>query len=111
MHLRHLIIASAFLIASGITGSVPAQNSFSQNTDRPGGDYRSFDINGDAEACRETCDARAAMPRMELRQGSEQLARARTATGPLLAEDHGSTGPCQSVLHVRRSGRPKNRPG
>jgi hypothetical protein len=55
MHLRHLIIASAFIVASEIPGPASAQNSFSENTDRPGGDYRSFDINGDAEACRETC--------------------------------------------------------
>jgi PAN domain len=55
VHLRHLIIASAFIVASGIPGPALAQDAFSKNTDRPGGDYRSFDINGDAEACRETC--------------------------------------------------------
>jgi len=56
VRLRQQIIASAFLVACGIPGLASAQDSFSDNKDRPGGDYRSFDINGDAEACRETCE-------------------------------------------------------
>ncbi len=55
MHLRHLIAASAFF-AFAMSGAASAQDAFSDNIDRPGGDYRSFDINGDAEACRETCN-------------------------------------------------------
>jgi hypothetical protein len=51
------------------------------------------------------------MPRMELRQGSKQLAWAPEAIGPLLAEERGATGSCQSVLHIRHIRRPKNRPG
>jgi PAN domain len=53
MHIRHLIIASAFFVASGITG--PASAQFQVNTDMPGDDYRSFDLNGGAELCHTTC--------------------------------------------------------
>ena len=41
---------------SAIPGPALAQDSFSHNTNRPGGDYRSFDINGDADACRTVCE-------------------------------------------------------
>jgi hypothetical protein len=49
-------LAIFLLLPLGILGPASAQDSFSHNTDRPGGDYRSFDISGDAEACRETCE-------------------------------------------------------
>jgi hypothetical protein len=55
-HLRHLIIASAFIVASGLLTPASAQDGFSQGIDRPGGDYRNFAINGDAQACREVCE-------------------------------------------------------
>jgi hypothetical protein len=63
MHLRHLIIASAFVVASGIPGPASAQlegaAALVPNTDRPGGDYRNFNLNGGADACRDTCSREA----------------------------------------------------
>jgi PAN domain len=56
MHLHHLIVASALLVASGLSGPASAQNAFSNSIDRPGGDYRSFDTYDDAQACREICN-------------------------------------------------------
>lgn len=54
MTLRNLIIVAAFAIAaSGISSNASAQ--FLENTDMPGRDYRSFDINGGASRCRESC--------------------------------------------------------
>jgi hypothetical protein len=56
MHIRNLIIASAFVVASGIPGPASAQPPAPElNTDRPGGDYRSFDLNGGADVCQRTC--------------------------------------------------------
>ncbi|MGC2777938.1 MAG: PAN domain-containing protein [Bradyrhizobium sp.] len=57
MHLRRLIVASAFLAAWGLAAPASSQNfAFSDNIDRPGGDYRSFDSYDDAQACRQTCN-------------------------------------------------------
>ena len=55
MHLRPLIVATAFLVASAITGPASAQDAYSDDIDRPGGDYRSFNLDGNAQACREVC--------------------------------------------------------
>jgi len=56
MHLRHLVVASLVSIVCGLSGEASAQNAFSNNIDRPGGDYRSFDMFDDAQACRQTCN-------------------------------------------------------
>ena len=55
MHLSRLIIAFAFVVASGIPGLASAQG-FSRNIDRPGGDYLNFALDGDASTCRLACD-------------------------------------------------------
>ncbi|MGJ5176229.1 PAN domain-containing protein [Bradyrhizobium oligotrophicum] len=56
MHLRHLMVVSALLVASGMAPPVSAQDAFSTSIDRPGGDYRSFETFEDAQACRQTCN-------------------------------------------------------
>jgi len=56
VHLRKLIIASAFIVASGMPGPTSAGDGYSDGKDRPGGDYRSFDLKGDAQDCRNTCE-------------------------------------------------------
>jgi hypothetical protein len=61
MYFRHLMTASAFVVAFGIAAGASAQSIFDTpgvdppGTDRPGGDYRHFDIKGSADDCRETC--------------------------------------------------------
>lgn len=57
MCLRSLMIASAFVIAfAGIAGAALAQGeSFSRNTDRPGGDFRNVTLRGSAQDCQRLC--------------------------------------------------------
>jgi hypothetical protein len=57
MLLRQLIIASVFIIGFGIPGPASAQtvDTYTDNHDLPGGDYRNFDITGGADACRTAC--------------------------------------------------------
>ena len=55
MRVRHLIVASMLLVATGAQ-SASAQSTFVRNTDRPGGDYRNFEIKGGDAACREVCN-------------------------------------------------------
>ena len=50
-----LRLAICLLLPAGIPGPASAVDSFSKNTDLPGGDYRNFDIAGDADACRTAC--------------------------------------------------------
>jgi PAN domain len=56
MRLRHLIIASAFVAASGIPIPVTAQENFSPNTDRPGNDFRNIPLKGNANDCLKLCN-------------------------------------------------------
>lgn len=55
MSLRHVIVASAFVVVCALCSPASAQNEgFQPNTDRPGNDFGNFTI-GDAESCREAC--------------------------------------------------------
>ncbi|CAL76186.1 hypothetical protein; putative signal peptide [Bradyrhizobium sp. ORS 278] len=56
MHLRYLVAAAAFGLASALATPVSANDFFATSIDRPGGDYRSFDTFDDAQACRQTCN-------------------------------------------------------
>jgi hypothetical protein len=61
MPLLRMVVASAFIIVSGTLSTASAQGQgFSRSIDRPGGDYRNFDIQGagdaGAEACRAVCN-------------------------------------------------------
>jgi PAN domain len=59
MYLRSLIFASAFVITfSGIAGTAPAQGeNFSRNIDRPGNDFRTVPLRGNAQSCQRLCNA------------------------------------------------------
>jgi hypothetical protein len=54
MNIRPLLIVSAFLLA-GLTGPALSQPPQERNTDRPGNDYRDFDIAGTSNACQSIC--------------------------------------------------------
>ncbi|CCD86676.1 conserved exported protein of unknown function [Bradyrhizobium sp. ORS 285] len=56
MHLRHLMAAAVFVLASALVAPVAANDFFATGIDRPGGDYRSFDTFDDAQSCRQTCN-------------------------------------------------------
>ena len=55
MSLRHLIVASVFVVVCALCSPASAQNEgFQPNTDRPGNDFGNFTVS-DAESCREAC--------------------------------------------------------
>jgi PAN domain len=54
MRLRHLMIASTFIVASALPSTIFADTIDPPNTDRPGNDYRNFDVR-DSDACRSAC--------------------------------------------------------
>ena len=59
MLLRQLIIISVFIIAFGVVpgpASAQAVDSYTDNYDLPGADYRNFDITGGADACHTACE-------------------------------------------------------
>lgn len=53
MRLRHLIMASTFIVAAAIP-SIGFADTVVPNTNRPGSDYRGLDV-GDSGTCRNTC--------------------------------------------------------
>ena len=52
--MRHLIVVFSFVVASGLFSAASAQPPSSPNTDRPGNDYKNFEIGGSND-CRDAC--------------------------------------------------------